>query len=257
MSAVTQAEEMNVISVSYGNDSVAMIQWAHERDMSNVTVVFVDTGWSSPGWLDRVTNMESWVKSLDFEPVHLKAPTTFEDLMVLKKGFPSQRYQWCSATLKGLPFLTWIDEFDPDCRATVMIGKRREESQERADTPEFIESSEYHGGRKVWHPLYLHTETMRDDLIIRAGFEVLPHRSKECSPCINSNREDLRKITEADIARTETLEGKVGKTMFRPKRHGGAKGIRRVIAWAYSEPRKYNDRQEQMFNQCSSGYCGY
>jgi len=177
--------------------------------------------------------------------------------MVLKKGFPSQRYQWCSAMLKGLPFLTWIDEFDTDCKATVIIGKRREESQERADTPEFIESSEYHGGRKVWHPLYLHTETMRNDLIIRAGFEVLPHRSKECSPCINANRDDLRQLTENDILRIENLESKVGKTMYRPKRHGGAKGIRRVIAWAYSDRGKYNDKQDEMFNQCSSGYCGF
>jgi len=245
------------ISTSYGNDSVAMIQWAKERNLQDVSVIFVDTGWSSPGWLDRVKRMEEWVKSIGFETVHLKAPTTFEDLMVLKKGFPSQRYQWCSAMLKGLPFLTWIDEFDTDCKATVMIGKRREESQERADTPEFIESSEYHGGRKVWHPLYLHTDVMRNELLERAGIDVLPHRSKECSPCVNANRDDFRQLTENDILRVENLESKVGKTMFRPKRHGGAKGIRRVIAWAYSDRGGYNDKQDEMFNQCSSGYCGF
>jgi len=248
---------MNVISSSYGNDSVAMIQWAQEQSLKDVSVVFVDTGWAAPGWLDRVKRMEEWVKSLGFAVVHLKSPTEFEELMVLKKGFPSQRYQWCSGTLKGLPFLTWIDEADTESKATVMIGKRREESQERADTPEFIESSEYHGGRKIWHPLYLHTEVMRDDLIFRAGHKVLPHRSKECSPCINANRDDMRQLTEEDIARVEALEAKVGKTMFRPKRHGGAKGIRKVIAWAYAERGQYDNRQEQMFSQCSSGYCGF
>jgi len=117
---------MHVISSSYGNDSVAMIQWAREQGLTDVTVVFVDTGWSAPGWLDRVARMEAWVQSVGFSVVHLKAATGFEDLMLQKKGFPNQRYQWCSAMLKGIPFLNWIDEADPDCSAIVMIGKRRE-----------------------------------------------------------------------------------------------------------------------------------
>jgi 3'-phosphoadenosine 5'-phosphosulfate sulfotransferase (PAPS reductase)/FAD synthetase len=201
--------------------------------------------------------MEAWVQSVGFSVVHLKAATGFEDLMLQKKGFPNQRYQWCSAMLKGIPFLNWIDEADPDCSAIVMIGKRREESTERADTPEFVEQSEYHGDRRVWHPLYVHTESERDELLARAGFEPLPHRSKECSPCINSNKSDLRRLTEEDIQRVESLEARVGNTMFRPKRHGGAKGIRRVVAWAYSDRGKYDDRQDSLFNHCSSGYCGF
>jgi len=251
------SEPMFAISSSYGNDSVAMIQWAHERSLSNVHVVFVDTGWAAPGWLDRVDRLEPWVKSLGFAVVHLKSEVTFEELVTKKKGFPNQRHQWCSGILKGLPFLTWIDDADPENKATILIGKRREESHERADTPEFIESSVYHGGRRVWHPLYLHTKAERDELIGRAGFDVLPHRSKECTPCVNANRDDMRRLSEEDIQRVEDLESRVGKTMFRPKRHGGAKGIRRVIAWAYADRGKYDDRQEQLFNQCSSGYCGH
>lgn len=202
---------MNVISSSYGNDSVAMIQWAHEQQLPDVHVVFIDTGWAAPGWLDRVIRMEAWVRTLRFTVVHLVSSVSFEELMVRKKGFPSQRHQWCSGILKGLPFLTWIDDVDTANAATVMIGKRREESQERADTPEFIESSIYHGGRRVWHPLYLHTEAMRDQLLHRAGFDPLPHRSKECSPCINANRSDMRQLTEQDIERVEAIEAKVAK----------------------------------------------
>ena len=248
---------MNVISSSYGNDSVAMIQWAHEQKLANVHVVFVDTGWAAPGWLDRVNRMETWVQTLGFTVVHIVSAIGFEELMVRKKGFPNQRHQWCSGLLKGLPFLTWIDEADPENDATVLIGKRREESNERANTPEFVEASMYHGGRRVWHPLYMHTEAMRDELLARAGFPALPHRSKECSPCINANKTDLRQLTEEDIERVEAIEAKVGKTMFRPKKHGGAKGIRRVVAWAYSDRGKYDDRQETLFNTCSSGYCGF
>ena len=245
------------ISSSYGNDSVAMIQWAKEHGLTNVSVVFVDTGWSAKGWLDRVSRMEDWVKSLGYEAVHIRPAVQFEDLMRHKKGFPNQRHQWCSGMLKGVPFLDWIDEADPECKAIVMIGKRREESQERANTPKFIRNSEYHGGRRVWHPLYQHTESMRNELLDRAGIEVLAHRSKECSPCVNANRSDFGQLTEEDIARVENLEKEVGKTMFRTARHGGAKGIRRVIAWAYANRGKYDDRQESMFNACSSGYCGF
>lgn len=41
---------MNVISVSYGNDSLAMIQWAHENGLDDVIVVYIDTGWSGESW---------------------------------------------------------------------------------------------------------------------------------------------------------------------------------------------------------------
>lgn len=248
---------MNVISSSYGNDSTAMIQWAHERQLQDVHVLFIDTGWSAPGWMARVEAMEQWVKSLGFNAVRLTPAVQFIELMKAKKGFPSQRYQWCSVHLKGVPFLDWIDQADLDCKATVLIGKRRAESPERADTTEFIESSEYHGGRLVWHPLFKHTDADRNALLQRAGFEPLPHRSRECSPCINSNRADLRLLDETDISKVEQLEIDVGKTMFRPARHNGAEGVRKVIAWASASPGTYNEAQEDLFNGCSSGYCGF
>jgi hypothetical protein len=248
---------MNVNSSSYGNDSVAMIQWAHETGLPDVHVLFIDTGWAATGWLDRVSKAEEWVKSLGFNAVRLTPEVQFEELMRSKKGFPSQRYQWCSVHLKGVPFLGWIDEADKECKATVLIGKRRDESPERADTAEFIASSEYHGGRRVWHPLFLHTDADRDALLHRAGFEPLPHRSRECSPCINSNRADLRLLDETDIAKVEALESEVGKTMFRPARHNGAVGVRKVIAWASASPGTYNEAQDDMFSECSSGYCGH
>lgn len=248
---------MNVISSSYGNDSVAMIQWAHEAGLPDVHVLFIDTGWAATGWLDRVSKAEEWVKSLGFNAVRLTPEVQFEELMRSKKGFPSQRYQWCSVHLKGVPFLGWIDEADKECKATVLIGKRRDESPERADTAEFIASSEYHGGRRVWHPLFLHTDADRNALLKRAGFEPLPHRSRECSPCINSNRADLRLLDETDIAKVEALESEVGKTMFRPARHNGAVGVRKVIAWASASPGTYNEAQDDLFSECSSGYCGH
>lgn len=249
---------MNVISASYGNDSIALIQWAKESGLKDVTVTFIDTGWSGKGWMDRVARCEEWVVTLGFTPVRIIPAVQFEELIKSRKGFPNQRYQWCSGHLKGVPFLGWIDEIDPERKATILIGKRREESQERADTPEFIDASEYHGDRRVWHPLFMHDEQARNELIVRAGFEVLPHRSKECDPCVNANRDDFRTLDESDAQKVAQLEADTGKTMFRSKRHGGAKGIEQVIRWANNSPGNYNEKQEDLFaSPCSSGYCGH
>ena len=221
---------MNVISSSYGNDSVALIQWAHEQALPDVTVAYCDTGWAAPHWPQRVQRGEVLAKSYGFATVRCES-IGMADLVRVKKGWPGNGQQFCTQHLKGVPFLEWIDKTDPECQAVVLIGKRRAESEKRKDTPEFIESSEYHGGRKLWHPLYLHTDEQRDALLARAGFEALPHRSLECNPCVNANRGDFLRLTPGEIERVNDLEAEIGKPMFRPKRFN-ALGIHGVIAWA-------------------------
>lgn len=245
---------MNIISTSYGNDSIAMMQWA--RHLDNVTVVYIDTGWASKAWMQRVLDGEAFARQCGYEVMRIKPEVQFEELMQIKKGFPNQRFQWCSGLLKGIPFLNWIDEIDPDCEAIVLVGKRRIESAGRADTPEYVESSDYHGGRRLWHPLYAHTDEMRDDLLAEAGFKPLSHRSHECHPCVNANRHDFRLMNDGDIQRVAALESVVGKTMFRPARHNGATGIVEVIDWA--KRGKFVQGQDDMFDMgCGSPFgCG-
>lgn len=221
---------MNVISSSYGNDSIATIQWAHETRLPDVTVAYCDTGWAAPGWNARVSEGERFAEHCGFKTVRLES-LGMEELVRMKGGFPANQYQFCTMHLKGIPFLNWVDEVDEGCEATVLIGKRRAESKARAQTPEFIYNSEYHGGRRVWHPLYAHSDDERDELVRRAGFELLPHRSQECSPCVNANRADFMLLTKEQIERVNDLEVEVGKPMFRPKRFG-AMGIYGVMVWA-------------------------
>ena len=38
---------MHVLFCSYGNDSIALIQWAHERGLKDVVCLYSDTGWSA------------------------------------------------------------------------------------------------------------------------------------------------------------------------------------------------------------------
>jgi 3'-phosphoadenosine 5'-phosphosulfate sulfotransferase (PAPS reductase)/FAD synthetase len=232
----------HVISSSYGNDSVAMIQWAKESGLQDVTVVYVDTGWAAPSWPNRVIECERYVKKLGYTPVRAKS-IGMEELVRIKSGFPSNQHQFCTAHLKGLPFLQWIDEADKECQSIVMVGKRRAESEKRKDTPEFVYESEYHGGRTLWHPLYLHTDDMRNELLNRAGIEILPHRSLECNPCVNANREDFLRLSPGEIERVNNLEVEVSQPMFRAKRFG-AMGIHGVIVWA-KDGRKRGDIKDE------------
>jgi 3'-phosphoadenosine 5'-phosphosulfate sulfotransferase (PAPS reductase)/FAD synthetase len=232
---------------------VALIRWAYENKLNDVRVVFIDTGWGAESWDHRTLQGEEYVRSLGFEAVRIKPTMQFEELMKFKKGFPSQRYQWCSVFLKGIPFLDYAEKVDPEGTAVVMVGKRRAESVGRRGTPEFIEKSEYHGGRKLWHPLYLHSDEDRDLLISKTPLPIVAHRSLECSPCINANKADLRALTEVDVLKVENLEKEIGKTVFRPKKKMGAVGIRQVIEWARSSKGTYKPEKP---SGCDGGLCG-
>ena len=244
---------MNIISSSYGNDSVALIQWAHEQKLTNITVAYCDTGWSAPSWPMRVNRCEVFARKLGFATVRCRS-IGMAELVRMKKGWPGNGQQFCTAHLKGVPFLSWIDEFDTETKAVVLIGKRRAESEKRKDTPEFIDASEYHGGRKIWHPLFAHTDEMRNELLARAGFEPLAHRSLECNPCVNANRGDFLRLTPGEIERVNDLEAEIGKPMFRPKRFN-AMGIHGVIVWAKDGRNRASTENEE--SDCASSFgCG-
>ena len=57
-----------IIKSSYGNDSIALIQWAHERGLQNVAVLYNDTGWADPAWIGRVLECEVWCAAKGFTP---------------------------------------------------------------------------------------------------------------------------------------------------------------------------------------------
>lgn len=244
---------MNVISSSYGNDSIALIQWAHEMGLQDVTVAYCDTGWSAPWWPQRVDKGEALAKSYGFQ-THRCVSMGMPDLVRQRKGWPGNGMQFCTTHLKMVPFLEWIDEADPERKAVVLIGKRRAESAARRETPEFIESSEIHGSRKVWHPLYMHSDAERNAILDRAGFKPLPHRSLECNPCVNANRADFQRLTNGEIERVSDLEVEIGKPMFRPKRFG-AIGIHGVVIWARDGRKRGSIDDEEA--ECASLFgCG-
>lgn len=239
---------------SAGNDSIATAQLLVEMGLpmtDRVRVVYSNTGWAAPYWLDRVLTFFSWAEKWGIEPVILGSKG-FEALVREegnRKGeppgrFPSGLAKFCTRHLKILPSKKWLDEVDPGRTDICVTGVRREESQRRASTPIWMPDSENHGGRLRWNPLAEHKEDERNALIRRAGFDVLPHRSDECEPCIFSSRADLRRVRPEKVDIIRQMEKDTGKTMFRPKAYAGANGIDEVMRWAWSEPGKFKPAEE-------------
>lgn len=257
---------MLIASVSYGNDSIALLQWLREQDQlakhGPILAVYADTGWASKEWPARVERGEALARSYGFEP-HRVTSIGFVPLARLKRAWPRHGMQFCTEELKIKPITAFLDSVDPDGAATCVIGVRREESERRAQWPEHIEESPQHGCRDAWFPLVRVLEPERDALIRRAGFEVLGHRSRECHPCVNASKADLWDLPEERIREIEGHEAAMGhthggkpRTLYRPAAHGGAVGIRAVVRWANSERGKYGETLLPIFGACDGGWCG-
>lgn len=240
---------MNVIFCSGGNDSVALIQHCYESGMKDAIVAYNDTGWAHPDWPYRMKKIEILVKKYGYQYQVIKSKG-FEQMVRDKNSFPmaASRMSFCTQELKTKPSLEWLKKIDPNKIAVCYTGIRREESQNRANHPEFIYMSKLYDGRTRCFPLVTVLESERNKLVLRSGFEVLPHSSMECFPCINSNRKDFRMLANYPeiINKIEDLENSMGFTlkgkprlMFRPYRHMGAHGIREVVRWGLSEHGKF------------------
>ena len=182
-------------------------------------------------------------------------------LVMRKKAWPrggGGKYQFCTEALKKEPARAWLMLNDPSGETTCMTGVRREESENRRDAPEHVTSSEDHGGRELWQPLVRHTEAQRDELVLKTPMPLLPFRSKECYPCVNARKGELRLLDDEARDRVHHIEALSGvnskgnaRVMFSPKRHGGAVGIDAVI-----EDAKHNSDDLFLTAGCASGWCG-
>lgn len=253
-----------VIFTSGGNDSIAMTQWAKDAGLQNVIVAYSNTGWGADYWAERMAQVRKWVESLGFQYKEI-ASEGMENLVRRKKAWPrggGGTFQFCTAALKEGPAMEWLDEIDPEKDIVCMTGIMRIEGlnsqSARLTQPEWTEESEKHGGRTLWCPLVRHTLEERDALLAKTPFKPLPYRSKECYPCANANKAELRHLDENTIQKVEVLELEMGtnskgneRVMFSPAREGGAVGIRAVV-----ENAKKGGDDLFPVKICSAGWCG-
>lgn len=153
----------NVVNVSAGKDSTAMLLLALERGMPNLLPVFADTGHEHPttyeyiAYLEQALDVEIRRVRADFEkdferkrnyiannwPDDLKErgmkaldKTTgipFLDLAILKGRFPSTKAKFCTGELKSLPIQQQVEMplLHAGHRIISWQGVRKEESRDR------------------------------------------------------------------------------------------------------------------------------
>lgn len=229
---------MNILFCNYGDGSIALIQWAHENKIQAVTVCNMETGFGSSdaAWQQQVQKGIALAQGYGFNTQTLKSVMTWSDLVLKRTEFPSTQSPWCAGWLKGLAFVEWLDEVDSACEATIVLPKHT--LHERGDVvlQEWQAHSPHFGERRVWQPLYNLSAQPFYDLIQRAGFSPLHHRSGECAPCVHSTPADLRRLNDHDQNRAAELEQALNQPLFAPSTHGGAQGIAAVVEWARRKP---------------------
>lgn len=263
-----------VVKCSYGNDSIALIQFLHEYNLKNrlgkVVVLYNDTGWAANWWPARVDKAEKTLVAAYGFIAARTASIGMQELVMSKNCWPNSMMKFCTEDLKIRPTMAWLSQHDPLGKAIMVCGVRREESHRRRLWPEWVESSDKNEGRSDWSPLASFTTEQRDDLIRRAGWEPLPHRSRECR-CVLANAMDITTWKESDLSEIETLEFRLGELkrsrgvddktgdrfMFRPSnKAGNPQGIRDVVEWAKRASKKKGLYVDSEPVGCDSGFCG-
>lgn len=214
---------MKIIFGNFGDNTLALMQWALDQKLTGLSVISVDTGWAAEGWLLRVEKAQTWARANGFHVERLTSSLDFASMVRDRGQFPSQKFQWCAGFLKGLPLISYLDQVDPLCQAEILLGSRRADSRLRHDLPEIIEDSEHYGGRTVHYPLCKMSNHDRDALVKKTGFELLKGRSLECQPCIHSSHSAREKMAEADQARLQKLETDIAVEILLPET--GSAGI--------------------------------
>jgi hypothetical protein len=220
---------MNVIITNFGDDSIALIQWAHELHLEDVRVLSVSTGWEADSWQARIQIGHQWITSLGFTHEHLKPQATFSENVLARKRFPSKKFHWCPSFLKGLAILDCLEKYDEEYEATILLANRSDMVKNNI-IEEFIEEHEHYDDRRVWMPLHNTCRKQRDQLIQKTPFQPLNHRSLECQPCIYNTIKDFQQLSDNDCQRVVKLEEKIGAPMFFPEDYEGAKSVSEIRA---------------------------
>ncbi len=246
---------MKIILGNMGNETIALMRWVYETKLTNVTVVYIDTGWAASHWHERIAIGQHLAADYNFSWQTIASTPNFSELVQQRGEFPSTKFQWCAGFLKGLPLLEWLDKHDVCAQAEIYLGLYREKSRAYTNLPERVIDSEHFGGRDVCYPLYNNSTDDIKQLLNRAKVHYLPHRSLECEPCVNNCQSDFSRMNKRDIERAQQLEQQLEKPMFTTVKTGG-NSIKDIVQWVQNQPIN-GDRQTSFDMGCGSIFgCG-
>lgn len=199
---------MYVIFGNFGDNTIALMQWANEQCLEQVNVVSVDTQWGSEFWKQRVELAKKLSRDYNFSWQRITADNSFSDLVLDRKSFPSTKYQWCAYFLKGMLVNSWLDKHDLDGIATIILPLINQDGKSHAYT------SEYFGDRKIMTPLMEKNVEDIIRLVNLTGISAINIPSQECYPCIHATNREIANLSLKDADRVFSLEKKVNKAMF-------------------------------------------
>jgi 3'-phosphoadenosine 5'-phosphosulfate sulfotransferase (PAPS reductase)/FAD synthetase len=118
----------NIVSLSGGKDSTAMLLMMLEKKIKVDHIVFFDTGWDFPEMIEHINQLEKYIGK---EIIRLKSKRSFDELF-FKKGFSSFKIRWCMTYKRDTinkfcnahkPFIQWIGfAYDERQRIKKTIG---------------------------------------------------------------------------------------------------------------------------------------
>lgn len=197
-----------------GNHSLAALQYLLLQSVSEIHLVYVDTGWASSHWDLRVAQTKAFADTHQVSFHTLKAVADFKQMVNDRKQFPSQKFQWCAGFLKGLTILNFLEDIDPFCQATIVSGKRQLDARRYENLTEYQEEDNCFNGRTIWHPLWNTNHETFKRLVHLGGFDFLAHPARECHPCIHASVKELGQLGQAEKTRLEQLEQELQRSMF-------------------------------------------
>lgn len=248
---------MHIIIGNYGDDSIAVLQWALEQQLDGIVFLAVDTGWAAQRWLQRTEAARQFAQQHGVDTPNLRAPHDMARLVRDRGSYPNRQFQWCAGLLKGLALNEWLDQHDPQGEALLMMGKRRSASVTQRDLPEYIEHYEVLGERRLWHPLFQHDEADIKALVARSGLAYLGHRSLECEPCIYNTRADLVRMQPVDIQRGCALEAEIGQALLPPTSVGGQQQLHHAVDWSREQVPGDENYHQVFASGCGASFaCG-
>lgn len=166
-------------------------------------------------------------------------PLTFDLLAEIKGLFPSRKMQFCTEHLKLAPQHRWMKENLAGREWRRYTGVRRDESRKRRDAT--IGGWDDYFGCPMEQPLADWTKKMCFDYV--AAHEekyndlyTLGFSRVGCSPCVNSNKMDIRnwaKRFPEMIDKVRDWEERTGLSFFRmPRKDGSVRFVDDVVRWA-------------------------